>query len=64
MKGQCFMKEMLLCRPCAEQLKSEGKVKIVTSVKDKQTCECCGKRRFAYLCYEKEVTGNIEKKGA
>ncbi len=49
------MKEILLCRPCAEQLKAEGKVKIVNSVKDKQTCECCQKRRFTYLCYEKEV---------
>ena len=58
------MKEILLCRPCAEQLKSEGKVKIVTSVKDKQTCECCQKRRFAYLCYEKEVPMSLEKKGA
>lgn len=58
------MKELLLCRPCAEQLKAEGKVKIVTSVKDNQTCECCQKRRFAYLCYEKEPTQEIEKKGA
>lgn len=52
------MKEMLLCRPCAEQLKAEGKVKIATSVKEKQTCECCQKRRFAYLCIEKEVPVN------
>ena len=44
------MKEQLLCRPCAEQLKAEGKVKIGGSLCDKNTCECCGKRRYVYLC--------------
>lgn len=43
-----------------EQMKAEGKVKIATSVKDKQTCECCQKRRFVYLCYEKEVPTDKE----
>ena len=44
------MKETLLCRPCAETLKGENKIKIGPSLRDKNTCEHCGKRRFVYVC--------------
>lgn len=50
------MKEIKLCRPCAEELKAEGKVTIGSSMRDKQTCECCGKRRFVYNCTKKAYT--------
>ncbi len=53
---------MLLCRPCAEQLKAEGKVKIVTSIKDKQTCKCCQKRRFVYFCRELQPLEGAQRK--
>lgn len=39
-----------ICRPCAESLKAEGKVNIGLSVKDKQTCEVCNRRRYVYSC--------------
>lgn len=48
------MKIVFMCRPCAEQLKAEGKATIHTSVKDKGTCECCKRRRFGYNCTVKE----------
>lgn len=44
------MKEILLCRPCAEKLKTEQKLKIGAPVPVKNTCECCGRRRFTYQC--------------
>lgn len=40
----------LMCRPCAEELKAQGKVKIGLSKKDKSTCEICNHRRFVYQC--------------
>ena len=43
-------KEVLDCRSCAEKLKSEGKLKIGESVKGKETCEICNRRRFVYKC--------------
>jgi len=49
-KEQRMEKTVLLCRPCAEKLKTENKVKIKNSVADKNTCACCGKRKFVYLC--------------
>lgn len=39
-----------ICRPCAEKLKEEGKVKIGSSIRDKSTCEACKRRRFVYEC--------------
>lgn len=42
--------EMLICRPCAESLKAEGKVVIGSSQIEKSTCEYCGKRRYVYKC--------------
>lgn len=47
------MKEIILCRPCAEELKAENKVEIGASMRDKNTCEYCGKRRFVYHCTKK-----------
>ena len=44
------MDDILLCRPCAEQLKAEKKIKVGTSLRDKNTCQHCGKRRFVYTC--------------
>ena len=38
------------CRPCAEELKAEGRLEIGLSVKEKQTCKICGRRRFVYNC--------------
>ncbi len=38
------------CRPCAEDLKAEGRLEIGLSVKGKQTCKICGRRRFVYNC--------------
>lgn len=43
-------RERLICRPCAEQLRAEGKLKIGSSVKEKETCEICNRRRFVYRC--------------
>lgn len=43
-----FKQSVFMCRPCAEQLKEQGVVKIGTSVSDKQTCSNCGRRRFVY----------------
>lgn len=43
-------KEHHICRPCAEKLKAEGKLKIGESVKGKETCEICNRRRFVYKC--------------
>lgn len=43
-------KEVLVCRPCAEKLKAEGKLKMGSSVKEKETCEICNRRRFVYKC--------------
>ena len=47
------MSEILLCRPCAEELKADDKVNIGSSMRDKETCEYCGKRRFVYKCTKK-----------
>lgn len=44
-----------LCRPCAEKLKAEGKVKILMSKRDKSTCEECNHRRFVYECEVEET---------
>ena len=45
------MENLLLCRPCAEQQKAEDKsLKIGPPVPGKNTCECCGRRRFTYQC--------------
>ena len=44
------MKEVLMCRPCAEKLKAENKVIIKTSVKDKGICDECKRSRFLYKC--------------
>ena len=49
------MKEIYMCRPCAERLKAEGKVIIGTSIRDKQTCSVCNRRRFVYLCTHKRL---------
>ncbi len=56
------MKEQLLCRPCAENLKAEGKITIGYSMRNKQTCDCCGKRRFVYVCSEKTVAHSAKRK--
>lgn len=55
------MKSILLCRPCAEQLKTQKKVTIGASLRDKNTCEVCGKRRFVYNC-SKEPYARISTK--
>lgn len=39
-----------MCRPCAERLKAEGKVKIGTSCKDKNECANCHRRKSVYGC--------------
>lgn len=39
-----------MCRPCAEKLKAEGKVKIGSSCKDKNECANCHRRKFVYDC--------------
>lgn len=39
-----------VCRPCAEDLKAKGRLIIGSSVKDKQTCSVCDRRRFVYNC--------------
>lgn len=39
-----------ICRPCAENLKVQGKIKIGSSKRDKSTCEICKRRRFVYDC--------------
>ena len=44
------MSEIYACRPCAEELKAKGELEIGLSVKGKQTCELCGRRRFVYRC--------------
>lgn len=56
------MKEILLCRPCAEELKAEGKIEIGNSMRDKNTCEYCNKRRFVYQCTKKAYTRISKKK--
>ena len=43
-----FKQNDFMCRPCAEKLKSQGLVKIGSSVTNKQTCSNCGRRRFVY----------------
>lgn len=55
------MKEILLCRPCAEELKTSGKIKIGASVRDKSTCEQCGKRRFVYKCEKRLLSTKKQK---
>lgn len=55
------MESILLCRPCAEQLKVEIKITIGTSMRDKNTCQNCGKRRFVYSC-KKEIIGRCAKR--
>ena len=42
------MKIMSLCKPCAEQMKAEGKrdVKEVPGRKNKGDCESCQRRRY------------------
>lgn len=40
--------QLFMCRPCAEQLKLQGLVRIGTSISNKQTCSNCGRRRFVY----------------
>ncbi len=50
------MKEVYMCRPCAEKLKTEGKDIIIgASVREKQTCSVCNRRRFVYLCTHKRL---------
>lgn len=49
-KGIFMSKEVYMCRPCAENLKKQGVVKIGCSVIEKQTCEVCQRRRFVYRC--------------
>ena len=39
-----------ICRPCAEQLKAQGKVRMLSSKRDKSTCSVCKRRRFVYEC--------------
>lgn len=41
---------ILLCRPCAEQFTAEKKITIGGSLRDKNTCANCGRRRFVYRC--------------
>lgn len=55
-------KEILLCRPCAEELKEENKVNIGSSLRDKTTCEYCGRRRFVYRCTKKAYARIPKKK--
>lgn len=43
------MKEIYMCRKCAEKLIAEGKAKLGASVKEKQTCSQCERRRFVYI---------------
>ena len=56
------MDPILLCRPCAEQLKEEKKITIGTSLRDKNTCAHCGKRRFVYRCQKEPNARNRTKK--
>lgn len=42
------MKEVFMCRPCAEKLKAENKAIIKSSVKDKGICDECNRSRFLY----------------
>ena len=56
------MKEILLCRPCAEELKAENKIEIGGSNRDKDTCEHCGRRRFVYRCTKKAYARLPKKK--
>lgn len=48
MEGERRMKqEMLLCVPCAERMKQEGKrVEHTGNVRGKLTCGCCERRRY------------------
>lgn len=55
------MDPILLCRPCAEQLKEEKKITIGASLRDKTTCQNCGKRRFVYSC-RKETAPRVRTK--
>lgn len=48
--------EKLLCRPCAEQLVSAGKAKILYSIKEKDTCYSCERRRYLYIVDVKKGT--------
>lgn len=41
-------KEVYMCRKCAEELIQQGKAKLGSSVKEKQTCSRCERRRFVY----------------
>ncbi len=50
------MKEILLCRPCAEELKAKDEIEIKGSNRDKDTCEHCGRRRFVYRCTKNSQT--------
>ena len=43
-------KHVFMCRPCAE----ETGVKMIRSVLDKGTCQCCRKRRYGYRCEVKK----------
>lgn len=48
LEGERRMKqEMLLCVPCAERMKQEGKrVEHTGNVRGKLTCGCCERRRY------------------
>lgn len=48
-----------ICRPCAEQLKAAGKIKILMPKRDKSTCEICQRRKYVYEC---EVIKNAKRK--
>lgn len=38
--------EMLLCVPCAERMRQEGKREHTGNVRGKLTCGCCERRRY------------------
>lgn len=39
-----------MCRPCMEQLKAQEKIKKDSHIRDKHTCEICGRRKYGYMC--------------
>lgn len=48
--------KQFLCVPCAEQMKSTYQVTEVAAVHNKETCECCNRRRYCgtYIVEKKE----------
>ena len=55
--------KMLLCVPCANGLRAEGKsLKMLTGKSMKITCEACGRRRFG-VAYDVVDPAKTKKMG-